>query len=103
MKYEQYRAWLTAALETYRDMPPEARQRRFVDRLVEQSRSAATGAEEKALHNLVVLEYITGTKRSKMAICRALHMGRSAYQQDKQRAIERLCVLAFGIDGIDWA
>ncbi len=100
--YEMRKHWLTDTLETYRNTQLGAWKRAFIDGLMERSRRAVWGNEDKTLHNLAVLEYIAGERRAKSAICQALHIGRDNYGQTKQKAVERLCVLAFGVDGIGW-
>ena len=101
--YEMGKYWLLHTLETYRDTPPEEPGRRFMDRLIAGSRNAAgDDPEEKQYHNLIVLRYITNTKPSKQRICAALHVGRQSYEIVTGHAIDRLLVLAFGVDGINW-
>lgn len=101
--YEMGKYWLTDALENYRDTPPEAWKRAYIDRLIDGSRRAVGGNEaEKKYHNLIVLRYITDTRSPKLKICKALHIGRQTYETETTHAIDRLLVLAFGIDGIDW-
>lgn len=117
--YEMGKNWLLDALETYRDTPPGAGKRRFVDWLMERSRDAAkreaangddTG---KKYHNLIALRYIADSHPSKLKICKALHIGRASKTRHKGRsvqcyeavtdnAIDRLLVLAFGVNGIEW-
>lgn len=103
--YEMGKYWLLHTLESYRDTPPGELGRRFIDRLIEGSRNAAGDSpEEKRLHNLIVLRYITGTRPTTQRICAALHMGRQRenYEAVTANAVNRLLVLAFGADGIDW-
>lgn len=100
--YEMGKYWLLHTLETYRDTPPDAPERKFIDRLINLSRRAAVDEQEKQYHNLVVLRYITDTRPSKLRICKALHVGRQGYEAVTDHAIDRLLVLAFGIDGINW-
>lgn len=103
--YEMRKYLLLDMLETYRDTPPGEPGRRFIDRLIEGSRNAAGDSpEEKRLHNLIVLRYITGTRPTTQRICAALHMGRQRanYEAVTANAVDRLLVLAFGADGIDW-
>lgn len=100
--YEMGKYWLTDTLEAYRDTQPGAWKRAFIDGLMERSRRAVWGDEDKALHNLAVLEYIAEERRAKSAVCQALHISRANYGQTKEKAVERLCVLAFGVDGISW-
>lgn len=103
--YEMGKYWLLHTLEAYRDTPPEKPERKFIGRLIEGSRNAAGDSpEEKRLHNLIVLRYITGTRPTTQRICEALHMGRQRanYEVVTANAIDRLLVLAFGADGINW-
>lgn len=86
----------------YRTTPPDDWGRQFIDVQIRESLRAAKSAEDKQLHNFIVLEYIAETKRSKYAICRALHISRTAYEDARKRAIDRLCVLVFGAGGIEW-
>lgn len=103
--YEMGKYWLLHTLETYRDAPPEAAERKFIDRLIDKSRRAAGNRpEEKKYHNLIVLRYITGTQPSKQKICALLHIARQSavYETVTGHAVDRLLVLAFGANGIDW-
>lgn len=102
--YEMGKYWLLHTLETYRDTPQDAAERKFIDRLINKSRHAATNEQEKQYHNLIVLQYITDTRPAVQRICAALHIGRSKtnYETVTGHAIDRLLVLAFGIDGINW-
>lgn len=102
-RFELRKYWLLHTLEAYRDTPPEMPERRFIDRLISVSRRAAGNRpEEKRLHNLAVLRYITDTRPSKLRICEAMHVGRQSYEAITEQAVERLLILAFGVDGIDW-
>lgn len=112
-EYEIHRAILVDTLETYRDTPLDDAKRRFVDWLMKRSLRTAKDPIEKKYHNLIVLRYISSTKRTKKPICDALHIGRACMTTHKGRkvqcyeavtdnAIDRLLVLAFGVDGIDW-
>ena len=103
MTYQQKFEWLAAALTEYRDTPPKAWKQRFVDGVLKSSSRTIYDDEQKKLHNLIVLEYISETRRTKSAICKALHISRQNYEIVKKNAIDRLCVLAFGVDGIDWS
>ncbi len=101
--YEMRRCWLAYMLATYRDKPQL--ERGLVDKIVRISQKAAkTDPEEKQLHNLIVLRYITDTQLSVQKICAALHIGRNKpnYEAITNHAIERLMVLTFGLDGINW-
>lgn len=102
--YEMGKYWLLHTLETYRDTPPEAAGRKFIDRLMNMSRGAAGDETEKQYHNLIVLRYITDTRPTVQRICEALHIGRQRdnYEVVTAHAIDRLLVLAFGINGISW-
>lgn len=112
--YEENREILVEALESYRDTPPDARKRRFVDWLMKRSlKDAQNDPEGKKYHNLIVLRYISSTRRAKKPICDALHIGRACmtthkgnkvqcYEAVTDNAIDRLLVLAFGVDGVDW-
>jgi len=101
--YEENRRVVAAALEAYRDAPPDDGKRRFVDWLMKRSLHAAQNDPEgKKYHNLIVLRYISGPKRAKKPICDALHIGRQNYDDVTEAAIGHLLVLAFGVDGIDW-
>lgn len=70
---------------------------------MDRSRDAAGNcAEEKRLHNLIVLRYMAESRPPKQRICRLLHAGRQSCEAVKAQAIDRLPVLAFGISGVDW-
>lgn len=95
-------------METYRDTPPDDGKRRFVDLLMKRSlKDAQNDPEGKKYHNLIVLRYISSTKRAKKPICDALHISRArvttykgreiqSYEAATNNAIDRLLVLAFG-------
>lgn len=112
--YEKNREIVREALEAYRDAPPDDGKRRFVDWLMKRSLQAAQNDPHgKKYHNLIVLRYISSTKRAKKPICDALHIGRASktthkgrevqcYEAVTDNAIDRLLVLAFGVEGIDW-
>ena len=103
--YERNRELLTDALESYRSLTKGSYVHAFIDRLMEVSRSSAgTNQTEKQYHNLIVLQYITDTHLSVHRICATLHIGRQRenYQAVTANAIDRLMILAFGVDGIDW-
>ena len=101
-RYEMGKYWLLHTLETYHSTPPGKPEREFIDRLIDRSRRAAGSAEEKRLHNLVVLRYITATRPPKQRVCNLLHIVRQGYEAVTEHAIDRLLVLAFGVNGIDW-
>lgn len=113
-EYEKNFQIVKEALETYRDTPPDDGKRRFVDLLMKRSlKDAQNDPEGKKYHNLIVLRYISSTKRAKKPICDALHISRASvttykgreiqsYEAATNNAIDRLLVLAFGAGGIDW-
>lgn len=113
-EYEKNFQIVKESLEAYRDAPPDDAGRRFVDWLMKRSLQAAQNDPEgKKYHNLIVLRYISSTKRAKKPICDALHIGRAckttykgreiqSYEAATNNAIDRLLVLAFGAGGIDW-
>lgn len=103
--YERNRELLMDALESYRSLPADSYGHAFIDRLMEVSRSSAgTNQTEKQYHNLIVLQYIADTRLSVQRICNTLHIGRQRenYQAVTANAVDRLMILAFGVDGIDW-
>lgn len=103
--YERNRELLVGAMEAYRSLPADSYEHAFIDRLLEVSRSnAGTNETEKKYHNLIILRYIADTRLSMQRICNALHIGRQRenYQAVTANAIDRLMILAFGVDGIDW-
>lgn len=113
-EYEKNGRIVRAALEAYRDAPPDDAGRRFVDWLMKRSLQAAQNDPDgKKYHNLIVLRYISSTKRAKKPICDALHISRASvttykgreiqsYEAATNNAIDRLLVLAFGAGGVDW-
>lgn len=103
-RYEMGKCWLLHLLETYRDTPPDKPERAFIDRLIKISRRAAVDVQERQYHNLVVLRYITGTRPAMWRICDALQIKRDKanFETVSGHAVDRLLVLAFGIDGINW-
>ena len=103
--YEMLKYWLLNMLEAYRDTPKNAPKRIFVDKIVEISRrSAENDSKDKQYHNLVVLQYLVDTPISVMQISKALHIGREKenYERITENAIDRLLILTFGTDGINW-
>ncbi len=103
--YEKLKRWLIDMLEAYRDTPHDAPKRIFIDKLIEISNRAARNSEEdKRYHNLVVLRYLTDTQLPVQQICKALRIGRKKenYNHITEKAIDRLLVLVFGVDGINW-
>lgn len=102
--YEMGKYWLLHTLETYRDTPPDTTQRNFIDNLINVSRHAVYNEQEKRYHNLIVLRYIIDTRPSFQRICAALHTQRnkSNFELVTDKAIDRLLVLAFGLNGINW-
>lgn len=103
--YETNREWLVNTLESYRDLPSESVSRAFIERLIEVSRQSVGADEtEKQYHNLIVLRYITDTHLSVHRICTTLHIGRQRenYEAITAKAVDRLMILAFGVDGMDW-
>lgn len=117
--YEMRKYCLLDALETYRDTPPDTGKRRFIDWLMKRSRNvaaieAAKGDETgKKYHNLIALRYIADSRPSKFKICKALHISRHSNTSHKGKtvqcweavtdnAIDRLLLLAFGWDGLEW-
>ena len=103
-RYEMGKYWLLHLLETYRDTPPDKPERAFIDRLIKLSRRAAISEQEKQYHNLMVLRYITDTRPAVSRICDVLSIGRGKanFETVSGHAVDRLLVLAFGIDGINW-
>lgn len=96
--------WLTSTLDTYRAAPDGAPARRLVDWLIQSSRQAAERSREgKRLHNLTVLRYIVNPRPKQENIMDALGLEtRGRYRAAERAALERLAVLAFGIDGVQW-
>lgn len=103
--FEMRKYWLLDVLVKYRETPPDTFQRKFIDRLIDISRRAAgENQTAKQYHNLIVLRYITETRPPVQRICKALHLSREKkyYDTVTEHAIDRLLVLAFGVDGINW-
>lgn len=100
--YQSVKLLLCNLLEVYRYLPVDTPQRKYIDRLMDLSRSAAEiSPEGKQYHNLLALRYITDTRPPVYRICEALHIGRGNYEAVTDNAIDRLLVLAFGFDGVD--
>lgn len=78
--------------------------RLFIDRILETSRNIAHNEQEKRYHNLIILRYIAAERLSTQKICKMLHINRDRpnYDAITAHAIDRLLVLAFGTDGINW-
>ena len=95
---------LVSMLEAYRATPDGAPERRLVDWLIQYSRRAAGDSREgRLLHNLMVLRYIVDPRPRQERIIDALGLEtRHKYREAEREALERLAVLAFGIDGIQW-
>ena len=102
--YEMGKYWLLHTLETYRDTPPDTMQKKFIDNLINVSRHAVENEQERRYHNLIVLRYIIDTQPSFQRICAALRTSRnkSNFERVTDEAIDRLLVLAFGLNGINW-
>lgn len=96
--------WLVSMLEAYRAAQDGTPERRLVDWLIQSSRAAAgRRPQEKRLHNLLVLRYIVDPRPRQDRIIDALGLEtRHKYREAERAALERLAVLAFGIDGIQW-
>lgn len=92
------------ALENYHTIPTADWKRLFIDRVLETSRNTAHNEQEKRYHNLIILRYIAAEGLSTQKICKALHINRDRpnYDTITTHAIDRLLVLAFGVDGINW-
>lgn len=102
--YERCKEWFTEALENYHTIPAADWKRLFIDRVLETSRNTAHTEQEKRYHNLIILQYIATERPSTQKICKTLHINRDRpnYDTITAHAIDRLLVLAFGVDGIDW-
>lgn len=100
-QYEYRKMVLMACLGSYRSAAPQIRS--FVDLAMAISRRCAKTEEDKRLHNLLVLRFIAGQSFSVNKICKALHMSRSNFRQTTGASIDRLMVVLFGVDGIEWA
>lgn len=97
--YEQRRDYLLSALESYRI---NGSSHDLVDRTIQLSLRAAVSTEARKLHNLIVLRYIIEKPLAKSKICRTLHIGRDNYDCLIRQGVDRLMILVFGMDGIDW-
>ena len=97
--YQRRKTLLTEALEGYR----AGKHHVFIDYAIEISRSAIVNEDDKKLHNLLVLRFMTEQPQSVMKICKVLHIGRDHYEAVTARAVDRLLVLLFGVDGIDFS
>lgn len=97
--------WLVSMLEAYRAAPSGTPERRLVDWLIQSSGQAAERRPaEKLYHNFAVLRYIVAPRPRQERIIDALGLEtRHRYREAEREAQERLAVLAFGIDGIQWA
>ena len=103
--YERNKELLMDALESYRNLPADSYRHAFIDRLLKVSRcSVGSNQTEKQYHNLIVLQYIAKDRLSMQRICNVLHIGRQRenYKAVTAKAIDRLMMLAFGVDGVNW-
>ena len=102
--YEMRKEWFTEVLENYHTIPAVDWKRLFIDRILETSRNIAHNEQEKRYHNLILLRYIAAERLSTQKICKMLHINRDRpnYDAITAHAIDRLLVLAFGTDGINW-
>lgn len=102
--YEKRKEWFAEALENYHTIPATDWKRLFIDRVLEISRNTAHNEQEKRYHNLIILRYIAAERLSTQKICKMLHINRDRpnYDAITAHAIDRLLVLAFGTDGINW-
>lgn len=98
--YEYRRMMLVICLGTYRSAGPHVRG--FVDQAMAISHRCAKSEEDKRLHNLLVLRFVAEQSFSVNRICKALHMSRGNFKQATRASIDRLMVLLFGADGVDW-
>ncbi len=98
--YEYRKMVLAVYLGSYRRAPPHVK--RLVDQAMAVSLRSAATEEEKRLHNLLVLRFIAEQDFSVSRICKALHMSRGNFRQATAAGIDRLLVLLFGVDGVDW-
>lgn len=98
--YEYRRMMLTICMGTYRNGGPHVKG--FVDQAMSISLRCVKSEEDKRLHNLLVLRFIAEQSFSVNRICQALHMSRANFKQATKSSIDRLMVLLFGVDGIDW-
>lgn len=97
--------FLYTLLSTYRYLPEDAPQRQLVDRLMEVSKQrAGSDPDSRLLHNLVSLHYLTGKRPAVYRTCELLHISRDkkSFHATLDRAINRLLVLLFGMDGVNW-
>lgn len=99
-EYEYRKMVLVGCLGSYRNAGPEIRN--FVDLAMTVSLRCAKTEEDKRLHNLLVLRFITEQSFSANRICKALHMSRGNFRQATGASIDRLMVLLFGADGVNW-
>lgn len=98
--YEYRRMMLAICLGTYRSAGPHVRG--FVDQAMAVSLRCAKSEEDKRLHNLLVLRFMAEQSFSVNKICKALHMSRGNFRQATGASIDRLMVVLFGVDGIEW-
>ncbi|MCD8089276.1 MAG: hypothetical protein LUD81_01380 [Clostridiales bacterium] len=102
--YDSKKKYLYAALQVYKTEPPNSAKRLFIDRLTAASRSLAENSKNyKQFHNLIVLRYIAEPPPSKDEICEALSINPYKYNAASERAINKLMVLAYGVDGIKFS
>lgn len=102
--YEASKQRLLYVLERYREIPNDAPERDFIDRLINKSgENTYNDPNEKKLHNLIILRYLTEKKLPKKPLCRTLHISRTGNYLDHitEKAVERLLALGLGLP--DWS
>ncbi|MCD8157693.1 MAG: hypothetical protein LUD77_02025 [Clostridiales bacterium] len=89
---------LTEMLNSYRELEPQAPNRLYINKLLEQSQKYACNNtdETKKLHNLIVLWFIVEPKQNKKPVCDVLHMSRQPkyFESMKAKAVNRLLEIA---------
>ena len=98
-------AAISSALETYRQRKPDEWQRRFLDSIASRSLQAVASAEDRKLHNFIILTYISSEQRSRNQIGKAIHISLSKPEHiiTERKARSRFCALSFGTDGLEWS
>lgn len=100
--YECQKDFIRALLEHYRDSPENSPVRETVNSLIRSHRDCNDQTDRyKVSHNVIVLRYIVQNPLAEKEICKRLLISQRYLQNSTERAIMDLCVLFFGLDGLN--
>lgn len=100
--YEIRKDFIQALLEHYRTAPENSTVRETVNSLILAHRDCNDQTDRyKVSHNVIVLRYIIRNPLAEKEICKRLQISKVYFQNSIERAIMDLCVLFFGLDGLN--